>query len=55
MTKNRITLYGTFLEGKSVKDVVEIDKNLVLAVTFQNPEYFVIDLELKKVFDLGPG
>jgi hypothetical protein len=43
------------LEGKSVKDILEIDKNLLLALTLSPPEYFVIDLELKKVYELGPG
>ena len=44
LAKSRITLYAHFLDGKSVKDIVEIDQNLILALTFLNPEYFVIDL-----------
>lgn len=55
MGKQRITLYGSFLEDKNVKDVIEIDKNLVLVVTFKRPEYFVVDLQLKKIFELGNG
>lgn len=44
LTKSRITLYAHFLDGKSIKDIVEVDQNLILAVTFINPEYFIIDL-----------
>jgi len=55
LTNLRITLYAHFLDGKCVKDIVEIDKNLILAQTFVNPEYFIIDLELKQVYELGAG
>jgi hypothetical protein len=55
LTKSRITLYASFLEDKNVKDVLEIDKNLILVVTLFSPEYFVIDLQMKKVYDLGSG
>lgn len=53
--KKRLTKYTSFLDTRSVKDVVELDKNLLLVLTFDKPEYFLIDLELKKVFGLGAG
>lgn len=34
-----------FLASKTVKDVVELDANRILALTLKPPHYFIIDLE----------
>ena len=44
-----------FLDNKSVKDVVELDKNLLLVLTYKHPEYIVIDLEKNTTHELGEG
>lgn len=53
--KKRITKYGHFLNSKSVKDVIELDKNLILVLTFIQAEFFIIDLGTKEVTGLGPA
>jgi len=35
------------IAGKSVKDVVEIDNNRILVLTYKPPEYFIIDVHFK--------
>jgi hypothetical protein len=54
--RKRLTKYGHFLHQKSVKDIVELDRNLILVLTFSGPsEFFIIDLGTKEVSEMGPG
>lgn len=34
-----------FLASKTIKDVVELDANRILALTLKPPHYFIVDLE----------
>ncbi|CDW84086.1 UNKNOWN [Stylonychia lemnae] len=53
--KLRLTKYAQFLEKLSVKDIVELDKNLLLVLTFESPQYFIVDIDKKKPIGLGAG
>ena len=54
---NQMTLneYLKFLDKASVKDVVELKKGVLLAMTQIPPDYFIIDLQKQKVIRLGTG
>ena len=43
------------MDKLSIKDIVELDKNLLLVLTFEEPQYFIVDLERKKPIGLGAG
>eukprot|EP00347_Sterkiella_histriomuscorum_P008764 403343844 len=51
----RLSLRSSILNNFSVKDVVEIDINRLLVLTYSPPTYFKVDLELKSVKPLGDG
>ncbi len=47
---------ASFLPHRSVKDVMELGfRSRILAVTYTNPQYFVIDLEFNQTNELGNG
>lgn len=40
---------------KTIKDLVEIDSNRILVLTYKPPEYFIVDIRKKVVVALGQG
>lgn len=53
--KNRLALKSSILNGSSVKDIVELNQDLILALTHKDPIYYRISMVEKNMKALGDG